>query len=144
MKMCDRRFVLASLLFAAACHRGAASRDPSPKNELPFGYLDFPMSGAMVEREMPARGWALDDGQVTEVRVYLDNHFIARATLTESRADVSKAYPAYAHNTDVHGWTILVALGGDTPIGPHTILVQAVDDQGATRDIGMANVTLTR
>lgn len=138
-----RRFAIVMLLFTSAC-RASAPRDPDPKNELPLGYVDFPMHGAMVEREMPARGWALDDGSVSEIRIYLDNHFIARTTLTEARPDVAKAYPKYAHNSEKVGWTVLVPLGGDAAIGPHTILVQAVDDQGATRDIGVANVTLTK
>ena len=142
--MIARCLIAALVLFAAACGNAAAPRDPSPKNELPFGYLDFPMSGAMVEREMPARGWAMDDGSVVAVRIYLDNHFIATATLTEARPDVSKTYPTYAHSGDKHGWATLVPLGGDAKVGPHTILVQAVDDQGATRDIGVANVELTR
>jgi hypothetical protein len=140
------RGLIAALLVLAvqACAKQAGPREPNPKNELPFGYLDFPMSGAMVEREMPANGWAMDDGSVTDILIYLDNHFIARTTLTEKRADVSKAYPQYAHGGDKHGWGILVPLGGDAKLGPHTILVQAVDDQGATRDIGMANIELTR
>jgi len=137
-----RGLIAALVLFAAACSNSAAPREPNTKNELPFGYLDFPVSGAAVEREMPARGWAMDDGGVREILIYLDNHFIARTTLTEARPDVSKAYPTYAHGGDKHGWTILVPLGGDPKVGPHTILVQAVDNQGATRDIGAANVEL--
>jgi hypothetical protein len=58
--------------------------------------------------------------------------------------DVVKAYPAFAHRSDVHGWTVTVPLGADTPAGPHTILVQAVDNQGATRDIGTSTVELRR
>jgi hypothetical protein len=57
---------------------------------------------------------------------------------------VVKAYPAFAHRSDVHGWTVTVPLGADTPAGPHTILVQAVDNQGATRDIGTSTVELRR
>jgi len=142
-----RGLIGAWLLFSAACcsnGNGAGPRDPSPKNELPFGYIDFPTNGAMVEREMPARGWAMDDGSITAVRIYLDNHFIASTTLTEQRPDVSKANPKYVHGGDKHGWAILVPLGGDAKVGKHQILVQAVDDQGATRDIGIADVELTR
>jgi len=141
-----RGLIGALLLFSAACSStgGTGPRDPSPKNELPFGYLDFPTNGAMVDREMAARGWALDDGTITAVRIYLDNHFIASTTLTEMRPDVSKAYASYAHGGDKHGWAILVPLGGDAKVGKHQILVQAVDDQGATRDIGISDVELTR
>ena len=129
------------LLASAGC-RMLSTSGPDPKNELPFGYVDLPAEGGKVERDMPARGWALDDAGVTEVRIFLDNHFVARATLTEPRPDVIKAYPKYARGTEVHGWAVLVPLGGDAPVGPHTILVQAIDTQGASRDIGTKNVTL--
>ena len=139
------RGLIALLVLAVpACAKQAGPREPNARNELPFGYLDSPKSGAMVEREMPATGWAMDDGGVAAILIYLDNHFIARTTLTEKRPDVSKAYPSYTHGGDTHGWGIVVPLGGDAKPGPHTVLVQAVDDQGATRDIGIANVELTR
>jgi hypothetical protein len=139
-----RSSAAAVLLLAAACSRGAVPRDPDPRNELPFGYVDVPANGSTVRYQMPARGWALDDGSVSEVRIFLDNHFVGRTTITESRPDVVKAYPAFAHGSDVHGWTVTVPLGADTPAGPHTILVQAVDNQGATRDIGTSTVELRR
>jgi len=144
-----RGLIGALILLSAACGYGGgngagASRDHNPKNELPFGYIDFPTNGATVERDMAARGWAMDDGRIAAVRIYLDNHFIATTTLTESRPDVSKAYANYAHGGDKHGWALLVPLGGYAKVGKHQILVQAVDDQGATRDIGIADVELTR
>jgi hypothetical protein len=137
-----RQLLLAFLLLASAGCGASSSSDPDPKNELPFGFVDLPAAGSPVERNMPAQGWALDDGSVRDVRIFLDNHFAARATLTESRPDVNKAYPKYAHGTDVHGWSVLVPLGADTTAGPHTILVQAVDNQGATKDISTIYVKL--
>ena len=137
-----RNALIAVLLLASAACGAPSSSGPDPKNELPFGYVDLPNPGETVEREMPARGWALDDAGVAEVRIFLDNHFVARTTLTEPRPDVSKAYPKYARGTEVHGWAVLVPLGADTSVGPHTILVQAIDKQGASRDIGTVNVTL--
>jgi len=136
--------VAAVLLLAAACSRSADPRDPDPKNELPFGYVDVPANGSTVRYQMAASGWALDDGGVSEVRIFLDNHFVARTTITEPRPDVMKAYPGFAHGSNVHGWTVIAPLSADTPAGPHTILVQAVDDHGATRDIGTSTVELRR
>ena len=138
------RWLAAVLLFTAACNRGAVPRDPDPRNELPFGFVDVPAQGSTVGYQLQARGWALDDGGVSEVRIFLDNRFVGRTTITESRPDVSRAYAKYANGSDVHGWTVLVPIPADTPAGPHTVLVQAVDDHGATRDIGTVNVALSR
>lgn len=138
------RWLAAVLLLTAACSRSAVPRDPDLRNELPFGYVDVPSTGSTVGYQMHTRGWALDDGSVSEVRIFLDGHFVARTTITESRPDVAKTYPKYAKGSDLHGWTVLVPVAADTPAGPHTILVQAVDNQGATRDIGMSNVALSR
>jgi N-acetylmuramoyl-L-alanine amidase len=83
-------------------------------------------------------GWALDDRGVAEIRVYVDNHFATSTVLNTDRPDVSKAFPQYARGNDKHGWTVAIAF--DAP-GPHTILVQAIDSDGATRDIGSVAVT---
>jgi hypothetical protein len=113
-----------------------------PKNELPFGHIEAPVEGDTVQRQTTMRGWALDDHKVAEVRIFLDNKIVVHGPLTESRPDVSKAYPTYVHGNDTHGWGLLVPLGADTPPGSHAILVQALDNQGATRDIGLVYVTL--
>ncbi len=140
--MIPTRFLLCALLLSAvSCAPGRAA-DPDPKNELPFGYVDQPTNGATIERDMPASGWAMDDHGVAEVRIFLDNHFVARTTLTAARPDVSKAYPTYVHGNDTHGFSLLVPLGAGAMPGPHTILFQAVDNQGATRDFATVNVKL--
>ena len=59
-----------------------------------------------------------------------------------SRPDVEQAHPRYARADAMHGWNVLVDFGMAS--GPHTILVQAVDDLGATRDIGVVPVTMPR
>jgi hypothetical protein len=116
---------------------------PDPKNELPQGFIDAPATGAGVGRAVQMYGWALDDGGVAEVRVYVDGRFAVRAPIDQKRPDVSKAYPDYAANTDVHGWAVTVPLDASLSAGPHTIIAQAVDTQGATRDIGTITVSVT-
>jgi hypothetical protein len=109
-----------------------------PSNELPFGHVDVPVAGAQVNAQAPIAGWALDDRGVREIRVYVDGHIVNTGQLTAQRPDVSKAFPQYARESHLHGWALL--LGFDAP-GPHTVIVQAVDTDGATRDIGTLNVT---
>jgi hypothetical protein len=136
------RWLAAAVLLLTACSQSAVPRDPDPENLLPLGHIDVPTSGATVGYQMLVQGWALDDGSVSEVRIFLDSRFVARTTITEPRPDVRKVYPLLAQESDIHGWTVTVPLGAGTLRGPHTILVQAFDNQGASHDIGTVNVTL--
>jgi hypothetical protein len=138
--MSRRLLVGLFLVCAAGCSVGRS--EPDPKNQLPFGWVDAPAGGSEVQRQVSAHGWALDDGGVAEVRIFLDDHFVARAAVTEQRPDVSKIYPNYAHGNDAHGWSANVPLGVGATLGPHTLLFQAVDNQGASHDIGAVAVRL--
>ena len=73
-----------------------------------------------------------------EIRVYVDGHIAITTLVNTDRPDVSKAFPQYARGSNRLGWTTSIVF--DTP-GPHTIIVQAVDSDGATRDIGTLAVT---
>lgn len=125
-------------LASAACQRTA----PDASNELPFGFVDQPANGASVQRRFNMYGWALDDDGVKEVWVFVDGRFAAKAPIDQSRPDVTKSYPGYRGNTDVHGWAATVSLGSDVQPGNHSIVVQAIDTKGATRDIGSLTVVL--
>jgi hypothetical protein len=120
----------------AGCNRETGVNDPA--NELPFGTLDFPVQGAQLKAESVVGGWALDDRGVKEIRVYVDGHLINSGVLSQDRPDVAKVFPQYARGSQKHGFLVLI--GFDAP-GPHTIIVQAVDTDGATRDIAVVNVT---
>jgi hypothetical protein len=128
-------------LASVGCQQGP-SAEPDPKNELPFGFIDAPAQGAGVKRQIQLYGWAVDDEGVKEVRIFVDGKYVARTTLTAARPDVTKAHPTYAHGNDNHGWATTITLAETFQPGPHTILAQAVDTQGATRDIGTATVSL--
>jgi hypothetical protein len=135
-----RRLPLAlALALTMAC--GGADL-PDAENELPIGFLDSPANGAVVPRQFRFAGWALDDSRVVRVDVYVDGRFRASAAPTVARPDVLKAFPKYAKSTPVIGWEVTVDLG-DAP-GGRAVLAQAVDDKGATRDIGSANISMAR
>jgi hypothetical protein len=129
--------VLAAIAGAAlaACSGNTGVNDPA--NELPFGALDLPAQGAQVKAQTPVAGWALDDRGVQQIRVYVDGHLVNSGVLSQERPDVAKVYPKYAHGSLKHGFTLL--MGFDGP-GPHTVIVQAVDTDGATRDFAVLNV----
>jgi N-acetylmuramoyl-L-alanine amidase len=135
-----RRLPLAlALALTMACGGGDL---PDPQNELPIGYLDSPANGAVVPRQFRFAGWALDDSRVVRVDIYVDGRFRASATPTVARPDVLKAYPQYAKSTAVTGWEVTVDLGEGA--GGRAVLVQAVDDKGATRDIGSAAISIAK
>jgi hypothetical protein len=138
------RRVLLGVLLACAAGCTSLQTGPDSKNELPFGWVDEPTDGLAVERNVTSHGWALDDNTVSKVHVYLDGHYLAQTTITEVRPDVSKTYPRYAHGNDTHGWRMAITLPRDVTLGPHKLVFQAVDNQGATRDIGTADVRLDR
>jgi hypothetical protein len=133
------RILLAALILTPGCKVSSGTEGPTdPANELPFGRVDLPTDGSQVAASTPIGGWAVDDRGIREVRLYVNGHFQIAVPLNTDRADVSKVFPLYSKKGDRHGWT--TALSFDVP-GPHIVVVQAVDTDGATRDIGVLNLT---
>src|SRR5215831_5588240 len=120
------RQVLLGVLMAGMAGCALFPTAPDPKNELPFGWVDEPANGAIVERNINSHGWALDDNTVAKVNVYLDGHYIAQTPITDARPDVSKIYPKYVHGNDAHGWKLVIPLPTDVTLGPHKLVFQAV------------------
>jgi hypothetical protein len=81
----------------------------------PFGALDIPADGAVVEGSMALGGWALDDLEVRRVAIYRDPVagesalvYLGDATFVPgARPDVAAAYPTSPGN-DRAGWGYLV------------------------------------
>ena len=121
----------------AACQ---AAPERKPDNPLPFGALDAPKNGEVVGRVVEVTGWALDDSRVVSVSAYVDGRFQASATPELPRPDVARLYPSYAGAAEVSGWRLELDLG-EAP-GARTILVRAVDDRQAARDLGSIEVHL--
>ena len=130
---------LAAAALLPACGR-QAHVDPNRRNEPPAGYVDTPRNGEVVGRMVDVSGWAVDDAAVSVVRIYVDGQLKASARATIPRPDVSKSLPKYAAPGDVHGWRVSVDLGESA--APHTILAQAVDDEGASQDLNAVVVTV--
>jgi len=133
--------IIALMLLGVMMAGWSCRRPPPPPdatNEIPFGVVDGPQNGKVVGREVEVSGWALDDSGVAEVRIYVDSRYKMSAMLKIKRPDVTKVYPKYSVPNDMHGWWEVVDLGEKA--GPHQILVQAIDTNGATRDIGTVNV----
>lgn len=127
----------ASIVASLAC---GVTPPADPNNEMPFGFVDVPRDGDIVSRTVTVGGWALDDARVEAVRFYVNGEYQASARPTLPRPDVSQAFRNYPAREHLHGWQIELDLGES--VGPHAILVRAVDEDGATRDIGQVSVTI--
>ena len=138
-----RLLALAGVLLACVSAAGCGAGPKDPENEIPVGWLDVPKEGSVLT---PGRtmvgGWAVDDTGIAEIRIYFDSRYAGSTTLSVERPDVSKAMAKYARGSDVHGWNAYIDFG--MVPGPHTILAQAVDDNGATRDLGTVTVIVPR
>ena len=141
-RTCLRLALLGILPAVLGCQM--VSSQPDPKNELPFGFIDAPPNGASVGRQVQMYGWALDDHGVKEVRFFVDGRYVTKCAIDTPRPDVAKANLVYRAGTDVHGWALTVTLAPELAPGPHTIIAQAVDTDGATRDIGTITVSLSQ
>jgi hypothetical protein len=133
---------IAALVLLLAVSTSCGKNPIDPANELPFGNVDVPKPSETVpSAKVSVAGWALDDSAVAQIRVYVDGRFKGVTTLGVARPDVAQAYPRYSSRGNVCGWTLVVDAG--TP-GPHKILAQAVDDFGATRDLGAIDITVAK
>ena len=139
------RYIVRVILLASALAGCLAcgERVRNPDNELPQGVVDTPRAGDVIKPgHTLIGGWAIDDSGIIEIRIYLDGHYRTSVRLGVPRPDVARANPGYARTGDIYGWNI--DMDFNMAPGPHTILAQAVDDCGATRDIGVVPVTATR
>ena len=127
----------------------------------PFGSLDTPMQNAIgVTGSIAVTGWALDDSQVTNVRILRDPIageaagvpvFIGDAVFVGgARPDVASVYPAYPFN-DRAGWGYLLLTNvlPNRGNGTFTLHAYAEDANGhstllGSRTISCANATATR
>jgi hypothetical protein len=133
--------VVGTLMLAGVAISACVERAKEPGNELPQGYVDAPKPGDVLQPgKTRVGGWALDDSGVAEVRIYFDGRYKASARLNVARPDVGRIHPRYARRGDIYGWNLNVDFG--TSPGTHTIVVQAVDDNGATCDIGIVPVVI--
>ncbi len=75
-----------------------------PAKAAPFGSFDTPGDSDIAVGEVPVTGWALDDGGVASVDIYVNSAYVGSATFIEgARPDVADAYPNYP-NSNRAGW----------------------------------------
>jgi hypothetical protein len=112
----------------------------------PFGSFDTPTNGATVMSSIPVTGWALDDIEVSQVKIYRQSNggpvYIGDAVFVEgARPDVEKAHPDYPLNYKA-GWgymmlTNFLPNGGN---GTFTIYAIATDIEGSRETLGTKTI----
>jgi hypothetical protein len=120
----------------------------------PVGFIDTPTDGtANVTGSIPVTGWAIDDVEVTAVRITRDpvagegaaQIFIGTAVFVDgSRGDIASAYPAMPRNTRA-GWGYLMLTNflPNQGNGTFTLYAYADDTDGHTTLLGRKVITCT-
>ncbi|MCX6583203.1 MAG: Ig-like domain-containing protein [Candidatus Aminicenantes bacterium] len=121
------------------------------QGEPPFGAFDSPADGAAVSGSIAVSGWALDDVEVSYVKIYRDavsgeesgQVYIGNAVLVEgARPDVVLAYPDAPFNYRAGwGYMLLTNLLPDQGNGTFVIYARAADKQGNTVTLGTKTIT---
>lgn len=135
---------------------------PPSASEAPFGVIDTPSAGSILQGSVAVSGWALDDIGVDRVEIWRDVQagettppfigtpqdprtgkvFIAIGTFVDgARPDVEAAFPAtpYRHRA---GWGYLLLTWGlaNQGNGPFTLYAYAFDTAGRVSLLGAKSV----
>ncbi|MCP4216278.1 MAG: BACON domain-containing protein, partial [bacterium] len=113
----------------------------------PFGTFETPIHGSTIHSSVPFTGWALDDVEVDNVKLYReedgDLKFIGDALFVEgARPDLEIAFPDYPNNAR-GGWGYMMLTnflpGGGN--GTYVIHAIAADSEGNETTLGKITVT---
>lgn len=108
----------------------------------PIGTFATPLEGAKVAGSIAVTGWAVDDIEVKEVKIYSGSTAIDNAIFVEdARPDVAAAYPAYPRSYAA-GWGYMLLTnylpGGGN--GTYTLSAVATDAEGYSVSLGSATI----
>jgi hypothetical protein len=135
-------FVLLTALMMACKQPTDTAVKFSTHAKMPFGFVDNPQPGQALRGTAQLGGWALAEGGIQEVAIYLDRNFVIFATLGGARPDVAKAYPSLP-GSESAGWNVILNTAA-IPAGTHELTVQAHSKDGACRDLGTVAVSIVR
>jgi hypothetical protein len=121
------------LLIGLIVAQGCENPRKAAGGTLPFGFVDTPAPKETVRGSINITGWALCEGGIDGIAVYVDRKHIASTRPGGLRPDVAKVHPGYP-DSPAAGWTLSMDAGTFGP-GWHELTVQAVSKAGATRDL---------
>lgn len=120
---------------------GGGTEEKNP----PFGSFDTPLDQSTVRSSIPVTGWALDDSEVSHVKIWRQSSgglvYIGDANFVEgARPDVQQSYPDYPNNSRA-GWGYMMLTnflpGGD---GTFTLEAIATDSAGKSTSLGTRTI----
>ena len=103
--------------------------------------IDEPTADLKTSGNINVRGWAISQSGIKEVKVYVDDKFVANAAIGKSRPDVKNVYPGYP-DADKSGYEYTINASG-LGEGRKTIKVEAIGKDGSTQ-ISTSNVDLAK
>nr|WP_275299528.1 Ig-like domain-containing protein [Clostridium sp. YIM B02506] len=107
----------------------------------PLMNIDEPTADLKTSGNIKVRGWAISQSEIKEVKVYVNNTFVANAALGKARPDVKNVYPGYP-GADKSGYEYTINTSG-LGEGRKTIKVEAIGKDGSTQTY-TKNVDLTK
>lgn len=119
---------------------------PPGSPSMPFGCFESPADSAVVSGSVPMGGWALDDIEVTTVKIYYESgsNLIYKGDASFvwcSRPDVAQVFPQYPNYMRA-GWGYLLQsnLFSD---GSYTFHAIASDSEGNQLTLGTKTITIS-
>ncbi|MCP5105317.1 MAG: choice-of-anchor D domain-containing protein, partial [bacterium] len=119
--------------------------------DLPFGYFETPLDGSTVMSSVPVTGWALDDIEVTDVKIYRSPLagegsglvYIGDAVFVDgARPDVEQAFPDMPFNYRAGwGYMLLTNFLPNQGNGTFTLHATATDKEGNVVTLGSKTIT---
>lgn len=106
--------------------------------ELPFGWVDFPLQGEIIEGDiLKVSGWAIDadsDG-ISKTYALIDNTYYGEISYGIERQDVAEAKPDYPEAIN-SGFSSQINIS-NLSMGVHRIIILAEDGKGSIGTIGI-------
>jgi phosphodiesterase/alkaline phosphatase D-like protein len=118
----------------------------------PFGGINMPMDSVIVNDDVPISGWALDDIEVTSVKIYRaplhhegsDHIYLGDAVMLDgARPDLEENYPDFPLNYKA-GWGYLLKTYSlpNQGNGTFTLYAKAEDKEGNIVTLGSKTITV--
>ena len=113
----------------------------------PFGTFETPLEGSTVRSSIPVSGWALDDVEVDNVKIYretgTDLAYIGDALLIEgARPDIETAFPDYPNNSRA-GWGYMMLTHFLPNGGNGTFTLHAIATDSSNQSVTLGTKTIT-
>jgi len=117
----------------------------------PFGSFDSPLDGSVVTGSIPVTGWALDDVEVSNVKIFrnpMEGHengliYIGDAIFVEgARPDVKLQFPTYPKNYQA-GWGYMLLTNMLPNQGNGTFVLTAIAADSSGHEVILDKKTIT-